>query len=105
MDQNAEMVRLEELVDKLLSKYTQLQADYQAIEEMLQERDMECAELKRNIENLSDEQATVSNRVASLLDRITQWESEQNGETVSAGQEEENPQGFAVQGESEGNFG
>ncbi len=105
MDHNAELIRLEELVDKLLAKYGQLQADYQALEEMLQERDMECAELKHNIENLSDEQAAVSNRVAGLLDRITQWEAEQSGGSAPPEKEEGPSQGFAVQGESEGHFG
>lgn len=77
MEQNAELLRLEELVDQVLNKYNQLKSDYQALEEMLQERDMECAELKGTIENLSDERAAVSSRVSGLLDRITQWENEQ----------------------------
>lgn len=80
MENNAELLRLEELVDQLLTKYSQLKADYHALEEMLQERDTECAELKGTIENLSTERTAVSNRVSGLLDRITQWENEQAGE-------------------------
>lgn len=80
MEQNAELLRLEELVDKLLSKYSQLKADYQALEEMLQERDMECADLKGTIDNMTNERTAVGNRVSGLLDRIAQWENEQDVE-------------------------
>ncbi|PID72672.1 MAG: hypothetical protein CSB34_01035 [Desulfobulbus propionicus] len=80
MENNAELHRLEELVDQLLKKYTELKGDYHALEEMLAERDTECAELKGTIENLNDEKASVSSRVSGLLDRITQWEAEQAGD-------------------------
>lgn len=80
MEQNVELHRLEELVDKLLSKYGQLKGDYQALEEMLQERDTECAELKSTIENMTSERNAVGNRVTGLLDRIAQWEDEQESE-------------------------
>ena len=104
MEQNAELLRLEELVDQVLNKYNQLKSDYQALEEMLQERDMECAELKGTIENLSDERAAVSGRVSGLLDRITQWENEQvndsgNGAAEEGGQE--GSQGSSFNGEHE----
>ena len=104
MEQNAELLRLEELVDQVLNKYNQLKSDYQALEEMLQERDMECADLKGTIENLSDERSAVSSRVSGLLDRITQWENEQgndsgNGDEEDGGQAEN--QGSLFNGEHE----
>lgn len=83
MENNAELARLEEFVDKLLAKYNQLKSDYHALQETLRERDAECAELKSNVFNLSTERTEVGNRVAGLLDRIEQWESEQ---TVNAGE-------------------
>lgn len=78
MENNAELVRLEEFVDKLLTKYNQLKSDYHAVQDTLRQRDAECAELKNNIFNLSTERTAVGNRVAGLLDRIEQWESEQS---------------------------
>ncbi len=106
MDQNAELVRLEEMIDKLLAKYSQLKADYQTLEELLQEKETECGELKNTLANLSEEQTTVSNRVSSLLDRISQWEIEQNSSEQNEGQVSESSQGTLLfQGEPEGRFG
>jgi chromosome segregation ATPase len=79
MDNTTELQRLEQFVDKLLNKYNQLKADYLSLQETLRERDAECADLKNNIANLSSERTEVGSRVAGLLDRIEQWESEHAG--------------------------
>jgi archaellum component FlaC len=76
MENNAELIRLEEFVDKLLNKYNTLKADYLNLQDTLRDRDNECAELKANIENLTSERTEVGSRVAGLLDRIEQWEGE-----------------------------
>ena len=76
MDNNAELVRLEGFVDKLLTKYNQLKSEYLALQETLRERDTECAELKSTVAGLSTERTEVGSRVAGLLDRIEQWEHE-----------------------------
>lgn len=83
MENNAELARLEDFVDKLLTKYNQLKSDYRALQETLQERDAECAELKNNVFHLSTERTEVGNRVAGLLDRIEQWETEQEASPVT----------------------
>jgi predicted nuclease with TOPRIM domain len=85
MENNAELVRLEEFVDKLLTKYNQLKSDYHALQETLGEREAECAELKNNIFNLSTERTEVGSRVAGLIDRIEQWETEQVESSVEKG--------------------
>lgn len=85
MDNNAELVRLEEFVDKLLAKYSQLKEDYHALQETLRERDAECAELKNNVFQLSTERTEVGNRVAGLLGRIEQWETDQAALTERSG--------------------
>jgi chromosome segregation ATPase len=82
MENNAELVRLEEFVDKLLTKYNKLKTDYHALQNILQERDAECAELKNNVTNLSTERTEVGNRVAGLIGRIEQWESEHTAVTM-----------------------
>ncbi|WP_153305846.1 cell division protein ZapB [Desulfogranum mediterraneum] len=103
MEHNAELLRLEELVDQLLTQYSQLKSDYNALEEMLQERDMECADLKATIENLNDERSSVSNRVSGLLDRISQWESEQDSDQAgSSDSAEQADQDSPFSGEGEG---
>ena len=80
MENNTELVRLEEFVDKLLTKYNQLKADYHALQETLREREAECASLKNNVFDLSTEKTEVGNRVSGLLGRIQQWEAEQGEE-------------------------
>ena len=77
MEQGAELVRLEEFVDKLLSKYNQLKSEYASLQETVRQREAECAELKNKVFALSAERTDVGNKVAGLLGRIEQWESEQ----------------------------
>lgn len=77
MEQGAELVRLEEFVDKLLSKYNQLKSEYASLQDTMRQREAECAELKNKVFTLSAERTEVGNKVAGLLDRIEQWESEQ----------------------------
>ncbi len=104
MEQNAELFRLEELVDQLLTKYSQLKSDYQALEEMLQERDTECAELKGKICDLTDERTAVSGRVSGLLGRISQWEDEQGGANSAMADDNTNSggtQGSLFEGDEE----
>ena len=77
MEQSAELVRLEEFVDKLLSKYNQLKSEYCSLQETARQREEECADLKKKVFALSAERTEVGNKVAGLLGRIEQWESEQ----------------------------
>lgn len=86
MENNAELVRLEEFVDRLLTKYNQLKAEFHALQETLRERDSECADLKSNILGLNSERNEVGSRVAGLLDRIEQWEAEQGAGSVEKGE-------------------
>jgi hypothetical protein len=67
MEQSAELVRLEEFVDKLLNKYNQLKAECRSLQETLRQRDAECADLKNTVFNLSAERTEVSNKVSGLL--------------------------------------
>lgn len=77
MKNNEELVRLEQFVDNLLTKYRKLQETYRALETNLEERDAECARLKETISELRSERSEVGNRVAGLLERIERWEGEQ----------------------------
>ena len=78
MEGNAELARLEQFVDKLLVKYNELKAEYHAVKATLQERDNECADLKDQIGDLTSERTHVGERVAGLIGRIEQWESEED---------------------------
>lgn len=77
MKNNEELVRLEQFVDNLLTKYRKLQETHRALETRLAERETECTNLKETISELRSERSEVGNRVAGLLERIEQWEVEQ----------------------------
>ena len=100
MESNAELARLEQFVDKLLTKYHELKEEYHALQATLQERDNECAELKENIADLTSERTFVGERVAGLIDRIEQWETEQEG-PAEENQEQETVQNPLFNAESE----
>jgi phage shock protein A len=90
MENKTELARLEEFVDKLLTRYGKLQELYGALETRLEERDAECARLKEQIAELRTERSQVGNKVAGLIDRIEQWEAE-SGDI--AGEDAEGVQG------------
>lgn len=102
MENNAELVRLEEFVDKLLAKYNNLKSDYHALQETLRERDAECADLKNNVFHLSTERTEVGNRVSGLLDRIEQWEAEQEASPAEKSGSSGSIQGSLFNDDSEG---
>ena len=101
MENNAELVRLEEFVDKLLTKYNKLKTDYHALQETLQERDTECAELKNTISDLSTERSEVGNRVAGLIGRIEEWENEHAAASGGKSNTHSSVQGFLFSDDAE----
>ncbi len=78
MEYGTELARLEEFVDKLLSKYNKIKSECHALQETLRQRDDECKELKHKVAELSAERTDVGNKVANLLDRIESWENEED---------------------------
>ena len=101
MENNAELVRLEGFVDKLLAKYNQLKMDFHALEDTLAERDAECAELKDTITDLKSERTEVGSRVSNLLGRIEQWENEHAVDEVEGTSQHGGVQGSLFSGEAE----
>ncbi|HBI15411.1 MAG TPA: hypothetical protein DDY20_07850 [Desulfobulbaceae bacterium] len=77
MKNNEELVRLEQFVDNLLTKYRKLQETYRALETRLVESEGECTRLKETISELRSERSEVGSRVVGLLERIERWEVEQ----------------------------
>ncbi|BCO09871.1 hypothetical protein GF1_22470 [Desulfolithobacter dissulfuricans] len=102
MENNAELIRLEQFVDKLLSKYNDLKERFFRLEDTLRDRDAEIVELKATIEELQTERSEVGQRVSGLIDRIARWESEQDeepaGEDVETGNESGDEGQAGVQG-------
>ena len=84
MKNNEELVRLEQFVDNLLTKYRKFQETHHALEASLAEKDAECVRLKETIAELRSERSEVGSRVAGLLERIERWEGEQPGGEAEA---------------------
>jgi len=102
MESNAELARLEEFVDKLLTKYNELKDEYHATQATLQERDDECADLKGQIADLTSERSFVGERVAGLIGRIEQWETDELDSPSGENQEDQGGvQGSLFEEESE----
>ncbi len=89
MESNAELAKLEQFVDKLLTKYHELKEAYHSLQATLQQRDNECADLKEQLSELSSERTVVGERVAGLIGRIEQWEAEQEDQSASGSEEQE----------------
>jgi len=96
MQGGSELARLEEFVDKLLTRYNELKQAHQALKNTLAERDRECSDLKEKVAELTSERATVGSKVADLIGRIEQWESEEAG--TDAEGDAENGDSSGVQG-------
>jgi len=87
MENKSELVRLEEFVDKLLAKYSQMKETCANMGTMLEQRDNECVKLKETVAELRSERNVVGERVTGLIDRIEQWESELEANELSGGED------------------
>ena len=103
MENNAELAKLEQFVDKLITKYQKLKEEFHAMQTTLQERDAECADLKEQVSELSSERVVVGEKVSGLIGRIEQWEAEQEGreEENTDNQDQGGVQGSLFEGDSE----
>jgi septal ring factor EnvC (AmiA/AmiB activator) len=76
MQNNEEIIRLEQLVETLISRFREQKGKLQTLEKKLRDREEECGLLKLEITELQKERSEVANRVTGLLGRIEDWETE-----------------------------
>ena len=74
MEQNEDLVRLEQFVEKLIESHNQLKKEKNEIMAQMQERQQEITELQEKIKNLQEDRSTIQTRVIGLIDRIDEWE-------------------------------
>jgi len=84
MEQNEDLARLEQFVEKLIGSHEQLKDKYNELQAQLQAKQQEIAELQEKIKSLQKDRDIMHNRVTGLIDRIDDWEKsfEQEGEPV-----------------------
>lgn len=81
MENNEDLARLEQYIEKLIVSYNHLKNEYNEISGQLQAKQQEIAELQEMIKNLQEDRSVIHNRVTGLIDRIDEWEKafEQEG--------------------------
>ncbi len=74
MEQNEDLARLEQFVDKLIGSHDQLKNENSEINAQLQAKQQEIDELREQIKKLQEDRSIMHNRVIGLIDRIDEWE-------------------------------
>ena len=97
MENKSELVRLEEFIDNLLAKYKQIKNTCATLEQMIEDRDAECARLMETVNELRSERSMVGEKVSGLIDRIEQWESELETNELSEKEDPPSQQGQLFQ--------
>jgi len=77
MDHEEELVRLEQIVEKLLESYNVLKSDCANLQQRLQAKEKENKTLLEQVQSLSSDKSTMHNRVTGLIGKIEAWEESQ----------------------------
>lgn len=74
MSQDNELRRLEQFVEKLLGRFTELRAEKTKLLQELQERDLQIKDLRSSLSAKDIERSEISQRVNKIVDQIEEWE-------------------------------
>ena len=92
MEQNEDLARLEQFVEKLIDSHNQLKNENSGINAQLQAKQQEIAELQETIKNLQQDRSVMHNRVTGLIGRIDEWEKsfdqESSGQKNNSGDDD-----------------
>lgn len=75
MADNNELVRLEEIVDGLLSRYNKLEEENRKYLTMIKEKDTEIEDLQGKLAGLESDKEQVQKRISGILKTIEDWQS------------------------------
>ena len=74
MENNEDLARLEQFVEKLIGSHNQLKKEKDEMMAQMQEKQQEIAELQEKVKTLQEDRSTMHNQVTGLIDRIGEWE-------------------------------
>ena len=74
MGQDSELRRLEQFVEKLLVRFSELRAEQARLLKELAEREQLIDELRTNISSKEIERSEISQRVNRIVEQIEEWE-------------------------------
>lgn len=74
MSQEAELHRLELIVEKLLANFTELKAENGRLQDTIKDNNQQIEELRAELSTQRSERGEISKRVTSLVSQIEDWE-------------------------------
>jgi hypothetical protein len=74
MSQDSELRRLEQFVEKLLVRFSELRAEKERLLHDLRERELQVEELSTNLSSREMERSEISQRVSKIVEQIEEWE-------------------------------
>ncbi|MBU1567783.1 MAG: hypothetical protein KJ630_19425 [Proteobacteria bacterium] len=75
MSQDNELRRLEQFVEKLLARFSELRAEKANLLQELRERELKIDDLRNNLSSRDLERSEISQRVSKIVEQIEEWES------------------------------
>ncbi len=92
MENNEDLARLEQFVDKLIGSHNQLKKEKDEMMAQMQEKQQEIAELQEMVKSLQEDRSVMHNQVTGLIDRIGEWEKVFDQEDPGQSSKSENEQ-------------
>ncbi|MFC1843677.1 hypothetical protein ACFLZ5_02695 [Thermodesulfobacteriota bacterium] len=74
MENNENLVRLEQFVERLIENHNQLKKEKNELTAQLQEKQQEIIELQATVKSLQEDRGVMHNQVTGLIDKIGEWE-------------------------------
>ncbi len=74
MSQDNELRRLEQFVEKLLGRFSELRAEKAKLLQELRERELQIEDLHSNLSSKDIERSEISQRVNKIVEQIEEWE-------------------------------
>ncbi len=96
MSQDNELRRLEQFVEKLLGRFSELRAEKAKLLQELRERELLIEDLRSNLSSKDMERSEISQRVNKIVEQIEAWEMGL-GETVVVSPELSSPEPEVVE--------
>ena len=75
MSQDNELRRLEQFVEKLLARFSELRTEKAKLQQELREREAQIEELRTALSSKDMERSEISQRVSKIVEQIEEWES------------------------------
>jgi predicted nuclease with TOPRIM domain len=75
MSQDNELRRLEQFVEKLLARFSELRAEKAKLLQELRERELQVEDLRNNLSSRDMERSEISQRVSKIVEQIEEWET------------------------------